>query len=362
VAKPPNKPVLISASVAVVALLAIVSLCVGEVAIRVVHLVRDGIPFFEKTSGRVGALKLDPELGWRATEDYEETLTGWTKGGKSYPVHRSQRQHGFRLFGALNSPRPKLLIIGDSFTQAMAVSDDKTYAALLSEQLGMEVFAYGAGGYGTLQQYLILDRYLDEIQPDLILWQYCINDFINNDHDLEQASLINNNGLTRPYWINGAITYRSPKPAWQQIREWINQHSRFLYFVVSRIDRLRATAATTSVESTIETQGFKHAGFLRAVQVTDELMGRVRARVGAVPILAFSCDNASPYNEAFALISAHHGIEYWNDIPNVIEQAAERGEDVQTPDEHWNELGHQLVAGMVAKHMQERGVTIARHR
>jgi hypothetical protein len=63
-----------------------------------------------------------------------------------------------------------------------------------------------------------------------------------------------------------------------------------------------------------------------------------------------------------ALISAHHGIEYWNDIPNVIEQAAELGEDVQTPDEHWNELGHQLVAGMVAKHMQERGVTIARHR
>jgi hypothetical protein len=357
-----SKPVLVLASVAVLALLIIASICLGEAAIRIVHLVRDGIPFFEKTSGRVGALKLDPELGWRATDDYEETVTAKTKGGKSYPVHRSQRRYGFRLFGALDSTRPKLLIIGDSYTQATAVSDDKTYAALVSEALNMEVFAYGAGGYGTLQQYLILDRYVDEIKPDLILWQYCINDFINNDHELEQASLFNNNGLTRPYWINGAVTYLSPKPAWQEVREWVNQHSRFLYFVLSRMDRLRATTATTSVESVIEAEGFKHAGFLRAVQVTDELMGRVRARVGATPIMAFSCDNASPYNEAFAMISAHHGIQYWNDIPEMIDQALERGEDVETPDEHWNESGHRLVARTVAKHIQERGMTMAHHR
>ncbi|WP_447602932.1 SGNH/GDSL hydrolase family protein [Nitrospira sp. Nam80] len=358
----PNKSLLVLASAAVLTLLIIVGLSIGEVAIRAVHLIRDGIPFFERTSGRVGALKLDPELGWRATEYYEETLTAKTKGGKSYPVHRSQRQYGFRLFGALNSTRPKLLVIGDSYTQATAVSDDKTYAALISELLDMEVFAYGAGGYGTLQQYLILDRYVDEIKPDLILWQYCINDFINNDHELEQASLFNNNGLTRPYWINGTVTYLSPKPAWQELREWINQHSRFLYFIVSRIDRLQATTATTSVESIIEAQGFKHPGFLRALQVTDELMGRVRARVGATPIMAFSCDNASPYSEAFATISAHHGIEYWNDIPDTIDQALKRGEDVQTPDEHWNESGHRLVASTVVKHIQERGVTMARHR
>lgn len=356
---PPNRVALIVASGAAVVLFIVLSVSLGEVAIRTLHLVRDGIPFFEKPSGRVGALKLDPELGWRATEDYDEILTARTRGGKAYPVHRSQRQYGFRLFGALDSSRPKLLVIGDSYTQATAVSDEKTYPALVSGRLGMEVFAYGAGGYGTLQQYLILDRYFDQIKPDLILWQYCANDFINNDHELERASLMNNNGLTRPYWVNGGVTYLSPTPAWQHIREWINRHSRFLYFVVSRIDRLRAATASTSVEFIIEAEGFKHAGFLRAVQVTDDIMGRVRARVGATPIMAFSCDSGQPYNEAFALISAHHGIEYWDDIPGVIDQALNRGEDVQTPDEHWNESGHQLIAGMVAKHIQERGVAVA---
>jgi hypothetical protein len=323
---------------------------------------RDGIPFFEKTAGRVGSIQLDGQLGWRATENYEESLVGITKGGRTYAIHRSQRRHGFRHFGDLHSLKPKLLIIGDSFTQASAVSDTKTYAALLSRLVEMEVFAYGAGGYGTLQEYLILDRYFDEIKPDLILWQFCINDFINNDNELEQTSTANNNGLTRPYWINGAITHLSPKPTGQQVREWINHHSRFLYFVVSRIDRLRAVTSSTSVEHAIKTEGFRHSGFQRAVQVTDQLMGRVRARVGNTPIVAFSCDSTEPYDEAFSVISMHHGIEYWRDIPDVIRRALERGEDVQTPDDHWNESGHSLVAETVAKHMRTRELIAARHR
>ena len=154
----------------------------------------------------------------------------------------------------------------------------------------------------------------------------------------------------------------SPTPRWRQIREWINHHSRFLYFVVSRIDRLRAVTATESVEVAIEAEGFQHAGFRRAVQVTDELMGSGRARVGDTPIAAFSCDNTEPYNEAFSAISDHYGIEYWKDLPEIIQQALSRGEDVQTPDDHWNESGHRLVAGGIANHMRERGLVEAHHR
>lgn len=357
-----KRPILIFASSAVAAFSILFSLCIGELAIRAIHLMRDGIPFFERTAGRIGPIQLDPELGWRATENYEESLTRVTKHGKTYSIHRSQRRHGFRHFGDPRSPKPKLLVIGDSYTQAAAVSDTKTYPALLSRQLGMELFAYGAGGYGTLQEYLILDRYFDEIRPDLILWQFCVNDFINNDNELEQTSTMNNNGLTRPYWVNGAIAHLSPTPAWRQVREWINHHSRFLYFVVSRVDRVRAVTATASVEAAIEADGFRHTGFRRAAEVTDELMSRVRARAGQTPIVAINCDKGEPYDKAFAAISAHHGIEYWDDVPDVIHEALTRGEDVLTPDDHWNELGHELVAGIVVRHMRARGPIVARHR
>lgn len=49
----------------------------------------------------------------------------------------------------------------------------------------------------------------------------------------------------------------------------------------------------------IEFEGMRHAGFLRAVQGTDELMGWVRARVGSRPIMAFNCVRAEPYGQAF---------------------------------------------------------------
>ena len=126
-------------------------------------------------------------------------------------------------------------MIGDSFTHATAVSDDLTYHALLAQLLDVEVFAYGAGGYGTLQELMILDRYIDIIRPDVILWQYCANDFINNDNELERLSLVNNNGWVRPYLQKGQVQLLSPKESSLQVREWINRRSRFLYFIVSRM-------------------------------------------------------------------------------------------------------------------------------
>lgn len=337
-------------------------LAMGEAATRLVHLLRDGIPFFESMDGSIGPITLDPTLGWRATEEYYERFIETKNDGEQYDASLSQGRYGFRRFGNLQSPKPKLLVIGDSFTQASGISDNRTYYALAGDRLDMEIFAYGTSGYGTLQEYLILDRYVDEIHPDLILWQFCINDFINNDHALEVASLVNNNGLTRPYWENGRAILRSPKPQGQQIREWINHHSRFLYFVISRIDRLRAVKVQETVERSIEAVGAEHPGFRHAVAVTDELMGRVRARTGATPIVAFSCYNVEPYNSALAQISAHHGIDYWEDIPDVVRHATDRGEDALTPDSHWTARGHQLVADMVVQHLHTRNLTAARQK
>ncbi len=326
----------------------------GEVVIRSVHLLRDGIPFFESnTGGRIGPITLDQDLGWKATEHYQEALVEKTKNGTFYTVRRSQTQYGFRQFGDLKSTRLKILVVGDSFTHATAVSDDRTYHAILSKLLDVEVFAYGVGGYGTLQEFLVLDRYLDIIGPDVVLWQYCINDFINNDNELERLSRINNNGWVRPYWVNGRIQLLSPKESSIQVRDWINRRSRFLYFVLTRLDRLRASNTKDTVEVDIEAEGMRHTGFARAVSITDELMGQVQARVGTRPIMAFNCARTEPYNQAFRNISAHHGIIYWDDVAPTVQAAAEQGEDVYASDGgHWNERGHNLAAQALAMHIR----------
>jgi hypothetical protein len=346
------RKLLLAASILSVLLLLVAGLVIGEVAIRTVHLVRDGIPFMETPSGRVGAIVLDPRLGWRATDWYMQDLVETTAGGAIYPIHRSQGAHGFRQYGNVQTREAKLLVIGDSFTQASAVSDDKTYHALLKGRLGIEVFAYGTGGYGTLQEYMILDEVMDVIQPTVMLWQFCTNDFINNDHALEIASTINNNGWTRPYWEQGQIHLHSPKPSGLQVREWISRHSRFLYFMASRADRLRARTAPESVERVIGREGFAHPGFARSVKTTDELMARVRARAGSIPIHAFSCENEEPYNTAFEGIARRHAIQYWKDVPDAVHDALKAGEDVLASDGHWNARGHALVADRLVRHLR----------
>lgn len=337
-----------------------VALVVGELTIRVIHLMRDGIPFSETPSGRVGPIVLDPRVGWRATDWYAHDLQETTAKGEAYSVHLSQGRNGFRQYGNTRRQTERLLVIGDSFTQATTASDKKTYHALLKQELGMEVFAYGAGGYGTLQEYMVLDEVIDDIRPTMVLWQFCTNDFVNNDHALEVSSTLNNNGWTRPYWEKGQVELRSPKPSAVQTREWISHHSRFLYFLVSRIDRLRARTERESVEFSIQREGMAHLGFARSVQTTDELMGRVRARVGKVPIHAFSCENEEPYNTAFAAIAQHHDIRYWADVPDAVQEALRAGADVLSSDGHWNEQGHSLIAKRLAMHLQRPSTTVAK--
>jgi hypothetical protein len=103
----------------------------------------------------------------------------------------------------------------------------------------------------------------------------------------------------------------------------------------------------------IEAEGMRHAGFARAVAVTDELMGRVRARAGSRPILAFSCAETAPYSQAFRDISAHHAIVYWDDVARAVDAAQARGEDVFAADgSHWNERGNEVAAQTLASHMR----------
>ena len=73
----------------------------------------------------------------------------------------------------------------------------------------------GRCGYGSLQEFMILGRYLDEISPDIVLWQFCSNDFINNYHELESVSFSNNNQMTRPYYKNSDIEWLFPKKVWR---------------------------------------------------------------------------------------------------------------------------------------------------
>jgi hypothetical protein len=301
---------------------------------------------------RLNPIAIDPFLGWRSASNYRFDGPRRNLDGSTYTAHVSFRPDGFRVYADPLTPEPKVLVVGDSYTQAVQVSDDDTYYVRLGQTSGAQMFAYGAGGFGTLQEMMILEQYFEAIQPDLIVWQFCSNDFINNSFELEQASVINNNHLVRPYLQDEHIVYALPTPDPLGVRTFWGLKSRVAYALLTRWDAFESEArAAESVERSIQRLGFDQPAFRRSIDTTDRLLGMVRERVGATPMAAFSCDAAEPYTTALRMVSAQHGIDFWPDVAAAVDIAQTQGQVVRASDFHWNALGHRIIADALTPHV-----------
>jgi len=177
---------------------------------------------------------LESKIGWRAKENYNHEGVMYSLDRQPYEISISTDENGFR-----NTPKKtgagSILIVGDSFTQSVEVSDDKTYYAYLGEALGRDVYAYGMAGYGTLQEYMILEEYMERINPVMVILQFCSNDFIDNEITLER----NANyyvGLERPYLTDDlAVENQHPLNA---VGQFINE-TNFLKFCSGKWRRIR---------------------------------------------------------------------------------------------------------------------------
>lgn len=106
---------------------------------------------------------LDEKLGWKSTENYFFEGSKIDAGGFAYKVTQWTNSRGFKQFGDTQSLN-KIFFVGDSFTQAVEVSNGKTYYGLLAEKMpDYAFFTYGVGGCGILQEYMVIDKYIDEI-------------------------------------------------------------------------------------------------------------------------------------------------------------------------------------------------------
>lgn len=329
--------------------LAIILFCIGgEIVMRVWQK-------FQTHSGKTvkTVLTIDNELGWLPSPDYYFEGNKIDASGKSYLVKIQINDQGFRVFGNPGEKNKKrVLFLGDSYTHAMEVSNNKTYYGLLSRALPIEVFAFGGGGYGTLQEYMILDKYVDEIKPDIIVIQFCYNDFINNDYELELRSNKNNNGMRRPYLTENGIVYKVPK-SYADIRDDINKHSLFLYYLISRIDKIKAEH-TSSVEEIIEEKGVAYPFFRESVDTTEKILKKIKSRVPSTTrVYAFSIDDKKPYYDEFKKISERSGIYFIDGVPQAIRAVEQKGITTRFEDgAHWSETGHKIAADVLQDYFE----------
>jgi hypothetical protein len=304
-------------------------------------------------------ITIDPKLGWRATPNFHAVEEKTDACGNRESIQINTGENGFRMFGNVNATRPKLLFIGDSYTFAKDVAQEKTFYTLIARELDVEVFAYGGDGFGTLQEYYILDEWLDRIQPDAVILQFCMNDFFDNSLELNYSSWMSNCRYRKPYLMpDGEIQYvNAGNLPW--LRDFTMDYSKALYSILIRVNNLVETPIdkSGSAEAAIEREGASNAAFQRSVTITEEVLNRIKRRCGQVPVVAFTSDTPGLYFETWRDLADRTGILFCNEVTTDIAEAESKGECLRAEDRaHWNAAANEYCAKALALELRTIGI------
>jgi len=158
---------------------------IAEIGLRVAGV---EYPIFRQSDPVTGVSYIPGASGWQTSE------------GRAYI---SINREGFRdRDHEIHKPPGtlRIAVLGDSFTAAVQVSLESTYWSVLERELAklvadrypdVEVMAFGVGGYGTAQQYLLLQNQVWKYSPDIVVLAVCTgNDLRDNLRALSGKSYV----------------------------------------------------------------------------------------------------------------------------------------------------------------------------
>lgn len=147
----------------------VVALIIGEFALR---------SFLPQTAAYGHMIAYDSTLGWK-----------FISGGKGAMGHHGTTLNvvetnslGFRGHAPSEKNKKKLMVLGDAFVSSISLKDKEILTGIMESQLGeYDVLNFGVNGYGQVQEYLLLEKWIDVIKPDVVVLIVCLqNDFADN--------------------------------------------------------------------------------------------------------------------------------------------------------------------------------------
>lgn len=114
----------------------------------------------------------------------------------------------------------RLLFLGDSFTEGPWMTEDATYVGHFTRKYSVVSnkcavgFRLGAGGTGNSQQLARFSDAVEEIQPDVVFWQFFSNDMTDNVrmsvHTTKQGKLARTSAIFNSFFIIGYLYENIP--------------------------------------------------------------------------------------------------------------------------------------------------------
>jgi hypothetical protein len=144
--------------------------------------------------GRALLFRHDPALGWAPIPYASATFTG------TRTISVRNNSLGLRDLEPGAARKPTVMFVGDSFVWGYDVEANERFTELLRTALpAARIVNAGVPGYGTDQEYLLLDRIWNAVNPDVVVLMYCTG----NDRPDNSANM-RNGGYYKPYLERGA--------------------------------------------------------------------------------------------------------------------------------------------------------------
>jgi hypothetical protein len=269
--------------------------CATLVALEIVLRVADFRELREGVSERSLSYRYDAELGWTPLPNSDSIVTNVRT------IHAHHNSLGLRddefEFGA----KPTILFLGDSFVWGLDAEANERFSDLLKPRLkGYKVLAAGVSGFGTDQEYLLLQRLWPRVKPAVVVLIFCTqNDRADNSTNIRYE------GYQKPYFVtapDGSLVLQGepvPKSRLQYIKEnWWVRHSwvvRLANAVYLKIVHPKLNVPDPTERLVDKMREFVEANgarFLVGLQATDaELVRHLQA--SRIPFVTF--DEAEIY-------------------------------------------------------------------
>jgi len=119
--------------------------------------------------------RYDQELGWFPIPNSSNRFTG------SRTVSIQHNRLGFRGAEPARNGKPGILFLGDSFVWGFdAEASERFTEKLQTRHPEWNIYNLGVSGYGTDQEYLLLQKYFEQYQPQVVFLMFCTD---NDDSD-----------------------------------------------------------------------------------------------------------------------------------------------------------------------------------
>ena len=140
--------------------------------------------------------RYDPELGWFPAPNTSKRFTG------ARTITITHNSAGFRDHEPSRSGRTGIIFLGDSLVWGFDVEAHERFSdQLQAAHPNWNVHNFGVSGYGTDQEYLLLQRHFDQYKPGVVFLLIC------GDNDNEDNAWNFRGGAYKPFYTiaNGRL-------------------------------------------------------------------------------------------------------------------------------------------------------------